>query len=132
MYLRFVVSERDKWTGAERGFFGPAIAVKYWERRAPAWIREQICEELDWFNEHLDAPKKLERSAGRRGSVYGVCWFRPEAVEAVSRARYVGWLLTEAGIPVRGLRRAHPGEIIWKDDMQVVAKPPRDLPLLFR
>ena len=132
MYLRFVVSKRDKWTGAESGFFGPAYAVKHRERRAPAWIRDQICAELAWFDEHLDKPKRLERSAGRRGWVYGVCWFRPEATEAISRARYVSWLLTETGIPVREHKRAKPGEIIWKDAMQVVAKPPRDLPLLFR
>ena len=95
------------------------------------WIRSEIAEQLNWFNAHLDAPEKLGRAAGRHGRVHGICWFRPEAAEAISRARYVGWLLTEAGIPVRDLKCRHPGEIIWRDDMQVVAKPTRDHPRLF-
>ncbi|MFK7945467.1 MAG: hypothetical protein AB8B85_21515 [Paracoccaceae bacterium] len=131
MYIRFVTSELDEWSGAEIGFFQPAIAVKYEKVPADDWIRTEITDQVDWFNEHLDAPEKLDRSAGLRGRVYGICWFRPEAVEAVSRARYMAWLLTEAGIPVLDLKRRDPGEIIWRDLMQVVAKPPRDLPRLF-
>ena len=51
--------------------------------------------------------------------------------EAISRARYLCWLLEEAGIPVREIRRDRPGEIIWRDHMQVVAKPERDHPVMF-
>ena len=43
----------------------------------------------------------------------------------------MGWLLTEAGYPVLELRSRHPGEILWRDDQQIVARPPRDLPRLF-
>ncbi len=32
--------------------------------------------------------------------------------------------MTEAGVPVEELRRDDPGEVIWRDDQQVVAKPP--------
>ena len=132
MYIRFVTPELDQWSGAETGFFQSAIAVKYRESPADDWIRDEITDQLGWFNEHLDAPEKLDRAAGRHGRIYGICWFRPEAVEAISRARYVAWLLTEVGVHVLGLERRDPGEIIWHDDMQVVAKPPRDLPRLFR
>ena len=132
MYIRFVVSELDDWSGAELGFFQPAIAVKHRRIHTDDWIREQVTEQIDWFNEHLDAPGKLDRSAGRHGRVYGICWFRPEAVDAISRARYLAWLLEEAGIPVLCLKQRNPGEILWRDPMQVVAKPPRDLPRLFQ
>ncbi len=120
------------WTGAETGLFGHAGDIKYEVLQVPTWIRREITAELDWFNSNLDAPEKLERSAGRRGKVYGVCWFRPGAGEAINRARYMAWLMTEAGYPALELRRDHPGEIIWRDDLQVVAKPPRELSRMFQ
>jgi hypothetical protein len=131
MYLRFVVPHRDVRTRAERGFFATAYMVKWRSLEAPAWIRDEVTRELNWFDENLDAPRKLGRTAGRFGPVWGLCWFRPEAREAINRARYVGWLLTDVGHPVAGLKRDDPGEIIWQDDCQLVAKPPRDLPRMF-
>lgn len=131
MYIRFVVSEWDTWARAEVGFFGTAYDIKYQEQPTDAWIRDQVTRELDWFKENLPVPDRLNRRAGRFGRVHGVCWFDPAAAEAISRARYVAWLLTEAGRPVLELRRRKPGEIIWRDPMQVVAKPPRDHPRLF-
>lgn len=131
MYIRFVMSELDTCSGAETGFFQPALAVKHSAIATEEWIRDEITGQIDWFNKHLDAPKKLDRAAGRFGRIHGVCWFRPEAGEAISLARYVAWLLTEAGIPILNHKRHSPGEVIWRDHMQVVAKPPRDLPRLF-
>ncbi|MEM0987776.1 MAG: hypothetical protein AAGK00_02775 [Pseudomonadota bacterium] len=131
MYLRFVIPERDTETGVETGFFSGLLDIKYGETGAQQWIYDEVCRELTWFNTHLDAPRRLTRPGGRRGDVRGVCWFRPQAGEAISRARYCAWLLEEAGIATRVLRRAQPGEIIWCDDMQIVAKPARDHPRLF-
>ena len=131
MYIRFVVSDWDAWSGAESGLFGPAFDIKNDRLAAPEWIQQQVVEELDWFNAHLDAPAKLDRRAGRWGRFYGICWFRPEAVEAINRARYMAWLLTEAGYPVLELRRDNPGEVLWQDPLQVVARPPRGMPRMF-
>ncbi len=132
MYIRFVVSERDVPTGVETGFFCGVSAIKYRTHAADDWLRSEVERELGWFNENLDTPDRLTRSAGRRGNVHGVCWFRANAVEAISRARYVGWLLEEAGIAVREIRCRHPSEIIWYDDQQAVAKPARGHPRAFR
>ena len=131
MYMRFVVPVRDNWTGVETGFFTGLFDVKYRDQPAPRWLRDEVVRELDWFNSNLGAPERLTRPSGRFGDIRGVCWFRPEAGEAVSRARYCAWLLEEGGIPVREIRSAQPGEIIWRDDMQVVAKPGRDHPRMF-
>ena len=127
MHFRYVVRERDCESGRELGFFQRAYKVRNNEIEADTWIREELWIELDWFNLNLDVPTRFGRHTGRRGWVEGICWFRPEASEAINRARYVSWLMTEAGVPVEELRRDNPGEVIWWDDLQVVAKPPRDL-----
>ncbi len=132
MYIRFVVPERDVLTGVETGFFEGVFAIKYREHETADWLRSEVVRELDWFNDNLDTPDRLTRRRGRHGSIRGVCWFRPEAKEAISRAHYVCWLLEEAGIPVRKVRRQHPGEIIWRDHMQIVARPTRGHPVAFR
>ena len=131
MYLRFVTSERDDATGAEAGLFGIAYEIRWEEAEAPEWIRIQVDQEIDWFNEHLDRPDRLWRRGGRHGRIHGVCWFRSEAAVAIGHARYLAWLLTEADYPVLELRSRRPGEIIWQDDQQIVARPPRDLPRMF-
>ncbi|MEM9061861.1 MAG: hypothetical protein AAGD13_15485 [Pseudomonadota bacterium] len=131
MHFRFVVRDRDEVCGLELGFFQRAYSVRNGEIDAPPWVRDQLRLELGWFNLHLDVPERFGRSAGRRGWIRGICWFRPEAHQAIDRARYVAWLMTEAEVPVEEIRRSCPGEVIWQDHQQVVAKPPRDLAKAF-
>ena len=127
MYIRFVLSGRDPYAGVEEGFFRHAYSVAR-DENTPEWLQDELRRELDWFDEYLDVPGRLWRTFKRRGTVYGVCWFRPEAKEAVQRARYATWLMEEAGTPTREIRAWHPGEIMWRDPLQIVAKPARDMP----
>ncbi len=127
MYFRYVVRDRDVRLGLELGFFQRAYMVRNNEIESPSWIRAILWDELGWINLNLDVPERFGRRGGRRGRIEGICWFRPEAGEAIKRARYVAWLMSEASVPVEELRREDPGEIIWRDDQQVVAKPPKDL-----
>ena len=130
MYFRYVVPWRDEDTRAEAGFFRLAYDVA----EAPeveSWLRDELRRELAWFDERLPVPERLGRVFRRRRPIWGICWFRPEADEAIDRARYVGWLMTEAGAPVREIRSRVPGEVIWKDPMQVVAKPGDHVPVAF-
>lgn len=97
-------------------------------RPVPNWLRKELRGELDWFDEYLDVSDRLWRTFRGRGTIYGVCWFRPEADEAIRRALYATWLMEEAGTPTREIRAWQPGEIMWRDPLQIVAKPPRDIP----
>ena len=89
----------------------------------PEWLRDGMREELVWFGRRLDVPGQLTRTFRRRGTIHGVCWFRPEACEHITRARHMGWLMGEAGRPVEEIRTRHPGEVIWRDAAQVVPAP---------
>ena len=131
MYMRFVVSAIHGDTGAEAGFFQQAYCVARDEARVEDWLRLQLRAELNWFDDRLDVPEELARRFKRRRTIHGVCWFRPEAGDHIRHARYAAWLMTEAGVPVREIRIDHPGQILWSDRAQVVAKPPRDLPRAF-
>ncbi len=131
MYLRFVLASQLPACRAETGLFHRAYALAR-AHQVPDWLRAELRYELDWFDAHLPVPRRLVRRSKRRGSIHGICWFRPEAGEAISRARYVAWLMEEAGEPVRPLQSRDPGEILWRDPMQVVAKPGPHVPRAFR
>lgn len=128
MFLQVVVPEWDRQTRAERGLFRAANAAARSAEGVPGWVRAELRCEFVWFNDRLPVPGRLGRRAGRHGPVWGVCWFQPEAREAINHARDVGWRLGELDYPVRDIRSARPGEIIWRDPMQIVTKPPRDHP----
>jgi len=131
MYIRYVLPWRDPDSRVEAGFFRAAYDVAKAEGRVADWIRSELRRELDWFNAELPVPQRMWRTFRRRRPIFGICWFRPEADEAIGRARYAGWLMTEAGLPVREVRVGRPGEVIWLDDYQVVAKPGPGLPVAF-
>lgn len=130
MYFRWVLPWRHEDSGAEAGFFRSVGWVADDPEVAP-WLREEIWRELDWFDENLPTPERLVLVFKRRRPVHGICWFRPEADEAIDRARYVAWLMEEAGFPVREVRTEVPGDLIWQDAMQVVAKPGGHVPVAF-
>ena len=131
MYIRFVLPLFERRYGGEAGFFHEAYEIRDSEDRAPDWLRKELREQLSWFNEHLPAPGRIERRFKRRRTIHGLCWFQPSAAECIQRARYSGWLMTEAGAPVREIRSRNPGEVMWRDDYQLVAKAPCDLPRAF-
>lgn len=131
MHMRFVVSELDRRTGVERGIFNSVWDIDEGDIWAPAWVRRELDRELREFWAYFWSPERFCRRSGRHGWIHGVCWFRSQAGEAVSRARYLSLLLEEAGVPVREVRTKHPGEIIWSNRHQVVARPTRAHPRAF-
>lgn len=122
MYFRFVSTEVDPSSRTETGPFRMAWRV-FEDPTVPHWLIQAIDQEYTWFDDHLPTPALTRRRIGRRGLVFGVCWFRPDAQECIARARHMAWLLTEAGWPVQERCSRHPGEILFKDDWQVVADP---------
>ena len=95
----------------------------------PDWLREQVDEHADWFNIHLPVPRRLSVPSKGRHLYVGLCWFRPEACEHISRARELARLIAETGAVTRQIGTHRPGQVLYRDDFQIVAKPERSMPL---
>lgn len=129
MYLRFVTPLIHPRSRVESGFFRAAWYV--YQNECQDWIHAELCEQFEWFGLHLPLPGRIARHFKRRNSIWGICWFDPQAREAISRARYCAWLLEEGGLPVRTITSTRPHEVIWQDAHQLVSRPTPDLPRAF-
>jgi hypothetical protein len=88
----------------------------------PVWLRDPIDEHFRWFNANLRRPYNAV-SKRRRIHVSAICWFRPEAHAHIERAHYLAWLIAEAGHPTAMIKTHRVGQIIYRDEAQIVAKP---------
>ena len=129
MFLRFVTPLIHPRSRVESGFFRASWYV--YQNDCPDWIRQELDDQFDWFGRHLPIPGRIARHFKRRDTIWGICWFDPQAREAVSRARYCAWLLEEGGLPVRTITVPGQREVIWRDAHQIVTKPSADLPRAF-
>lgn len=128
MYLRFIGGAVDDDSGLETGLFGPALDIVYGDS-AEAWLWRELRMTLDWFNDHLDQPAVFRPSRRMWNGRCGVCWFRPEATAHIRQARHLAWLVSQAGAPIREVRARQVGEIVWRDEHQIVAAPNRSGPV---
>jgi hypothetical protein len=76
---------------------------------------------LSWFNDHLVVPAILENPENRRA----ISWFKPAAAEAIKQMWQLKNLLDLHGLHVEVVRTLDPGAIVYEDDWQVIAKPPK-------
>ena len=88
----------------------------------PDWLRLPIDEHFRWFNGNLRRPYSVV-SKRRRIPVTAISWFTPEARVHIARARSLAWLIAEAGHPTAMIKCSHVGQIVYRDETQVVAKP---------
>ena len=133
-YVRFITPAwRVRRVDADCGPFGPA-GVAIWEREdVPEPLRYAIWQEVDWFNQNLPVPPRASRCVKSRKRWYpdGICWFVSEAREMIAHAFVLASLLREIGVPVRKVWSDNPGQVLYRDPWQVVAKPDAATPLLF-
>ncbi len=122
MYMRFVTPGRGPARDIAPGFFRSDLTWDICDD-APVYLRKAINTELDWFNTNLPFPGRTwVRSKGVR-QYHGICWFDCQHAQTVSRAWGLAALFREAGLLVRVLRTDQPGQILYRDAQQVVAKP---------
>lgn len=81
--------------------------------------------ELDWFNAHLPVPSRFGVTVKRRRWSDGVCWFRDTARDMLGHAYALAALLEDCGVPVQRHWSRDPGQLLYRDRWQVVAKPER-------
>ena len=126
MYIRFVTPYHDVQSRTCAGIF--RAYWQHWRDRAVApddWRVIELGRVVNWFNSHLDLPRRVGIRQGRKGAINGVCWFRPQARHCINNARYMAWLLTDLGTPVEEWRSEDPGTMLWQDAQQIVAIPPK-------
>jgi hypothetical protein len=120
MYVRFIVLTPHvrPAPGLFRSDFDPDD-----DPTLPAWLAEAAREHYVWFNENLARPRRFTVVSRRRHIYAGICWFHAFAREHIARARDLAALIAEAGRPTDMVSTRHPGQILYRDDIQIVAKP---------
>jgi hypothetical protein len=129
MYVRFITPWWQVRQGVDYGLFGPAGECEEDVRTAEA-LRVAIRIELDWFNSNLPVPPRdrFEVKSRKRWLSEGICWFVDDAREMIARAFTLAWLLRECGVPVAKVATRRPGQILYRDAWQIVAKPEKATP----
>jgi hypothetical protein len=117
-YIRFIVGNEDEDSHVEQGIFhaaGQALERLH--------VSGSDADELNnlraWFSENLKVPT----SFGRGKLHLGICWFKTEASEHISRIREMAEILERNGIYVKKIRTDRPGYVIYEDESQLVAEP---------
>ncbi len=124
MYLRFVNGTESENAFALNGVFTVAEALKnegMMDRYECRWLEEIF----EWFNTQLPCPPfRIKRKTGE-WSRDAVSWFRDDAPqECLGRIWDLVALIENQGVPVRFVKAANPGWIVYRDDYQVVAETP--------
>ncbi len=134
MYLRFIsplrLGGRRRRLELHKGIFQAAWTCRD-ELDIPIWLRKQIIEEMNWFNENLDAPYgySFYPTYVRRFHPIAICWFKASAKSYIHHAWTLKALIEEAGLPMSVRHTQTPGCITYQDKYQIVAHPLRsDLP----
>lgn len=133
MYIRFISPERASRGRGCYGLFQAALDLVY-DTETPDFIYYPVREELDWFNEHLPAPKGRSLCVRSR-KVWrddGICWFRDDAGEMIAHAHLLARLVREWHVPIALISTRNPGQILYKDAYQIVAKPDANTPVGWR
>ena len=112
MYLRFTVPGTVTRARVAPGPFKLASRLT-WQGERDDPVVAALRRELDWFK-------------GREWWD-GICWFRDDAREMVGHAYVLAALLAECGVPVERTWTRDPGQILYRDPFQVVAKPERSM-----
>lgn len=130
MYLRFVSPRPADRGRGHYGLFQPAYGIAY-APETPEALRTAIWAEIDWFCDKLPAPHggRFWVKSKKRWYAEGICWFRDTAREMLAHAHVLASLLREEGVYVTRIETEVPGQILYRDDWQIVAKPGERTPV---
>lgn len=124
MYLRFVEgteSEDGRWL---TGIITAARMLRD-DGRLESYEVVIVEETYSWLNAHVPCPPFKRNLESGKWSTDAVAWFLPDANEPIQRMWDLVAVLKNHGSPVRVLRTASPGMIVYRDEYQVVAETPR-------
>ena len=124
-YIRFVIPNRDPQSGVDAGLFGLAYDLRD-DPEVNVTDRETLREALTWFDEHLAAPMRFNRTSSKghyRRKTKGIAWFRDTAADCLAEMHRIKRVLESNGYPVTIVREDRIGYVVYEDDLQVVAEP---------
>jgi hypothetical protein len=117
MFIRFVVGGAGEHHRSLTGIITEARLLRDrggLNKEQISWLEDAYV----WFNANLPVPpfssSKWPRDA--------VTWFSDDAGEPIKRMWEIASLLKEHGVPVRMLRSANPGKILYQDSYQIVVE----------
>jgi hypothetical protein len=117
-YIRFVVGRKDEDSHVEQGIFQAAGQAIEWKNITGS-DADELNELRTWFSENLEKPTSFGRGKLR----FGICWFKTDATEHISRIWEMVQILERNGIFIKKIRTDRPGYVIYEDDWQLVAEP---------
>ena len=113
-FVRFEALTEIGFVPGRRGLLLAAIdAARDIDRSHP--LLPALQEHLQWFSDNLPRPPDAYTHAES--------WFIPSAAAHIARARSLAKLLGQLNLPIRERRCTNPGEVVYQDDFQIVAKP---------
>ena len=120
MLVRFVADWNDEDSGVTAGLFLAASWVR--DHADPAEVDlVRLAELREWFDAHLDRPRRFNRSRRPNRKKKAISWFKDSAREHIVRARKMAD--SAAGIRIREIRTNRSGYVVFEDDFQLVAEP---------
>lgn len=130
MYIRFVNSQIVRGMSAREGFFGAAYDLREADG-LDEYSLSQLEDLLAYFRQNLPIPDRFHRSKSKRQfreDTRGLCWFKPDAKEAIRKAYELSSLLEQHGYVIEKIYSDRIGYIVFEDHNQVVADPFADTP----
>jgi hypothetical protein len=116
--VRFVIDHKDEDSHVEQGIFQAAARALEWQDITGS-DADELNEIRAWFSKNLLKPT----SFGRGTLSLGICWFKDEASEHISRIWEMIRILERHGIHVKKIKTDKPGYVVYEDDYQLVAEP---------
>lgn len=123
MYIRFVVAGDSDNPWRATGVITEARILRD-KGKLESYEVDVVEAAFEWFNLHLPCPPFRENHESGAWTKDAVAWFLPEAKEAIASMWDLVAILKEYGVPVQIFRSQHCGEIVYRDNYQVVAETP--------
>lgn len=120
MFLRFIVRRQDPDSRQFSGIFTEAYTLAdsdNVDKQSEKCIRKI----LSWFRDNLAVPLKTTRKQSDRA----ISWFRTNADGPLVQIWDLVSILKVNGIDIEMIKTNDPGTIVWEDDSQVFAIPPK-------
>jgi len=118
MFLRFQGQRPNLGTSSKLGIFQLAFELRD-KHDVPKYAYDELFQNLAWLKMHLKSPRILKDDEHRRA----IAWFKPEAHEPLKRIWALKAVLEEFGYQIDMIKSAEPGQIIYEDGWQIIAKP---------
>jgi hypothetical protein len=123
MFIRFAVLQPDADTGKKCGVLVAGHTLRD-EGDLSVEEHRQLRLCLKWFNENVKQPGTYDNLHNKRA----LSWFRSSADECIRHMWDLKQILDHHGLHVEVLKTKTPGTIVYEDECQVVAIPPKGAP----